>query len=241
MKIATFNINNVNRRLPNLLDWLKSAKPDIVCLQELKCTDQRFQSMPSDRPDYHAVWRGQRTWNGVAILSRSEPVVTRTTLPGDPKDEQARYIEAAINGILVGCIHELAAHGLTTEASLSSLTVLSPSEPEQANKHVELASVGRPGGPPSQSWEDYPGKSPFAATAGRGRWAGPNFARTDRGSRQGQGSPTTLASGVPKHSGWTADLPRRAVPAIAEVGFPIKKAERRTRAGFTASPRSMFC
>ena len=106
MKIATFNINNVNRRLPNLLDWLKSAKPDIVCLQELKCTDAQFPVDAIRQAGYHAVWRGQRTWNGVAILSRgSAPVVTRTSLPGDPKDEQARYIEAAIDGILIGCIY----------------------------------------------------------------------------------------------------------------------------------------
>jgi exodeoxyribonuclease III len=106
MKIATFNINNVNRRLPNLLDWLKSAKPDIVCLQELKCTDAQFPVDAIKQAGYHAVWRGQRTWNGVAILSRgSAPIVTRTALPGDPKDEQARYIEAAIDGILIGCIY----------------------------------------------------------------------------------------------------------------------------------------
>jgi exodeoxyribonuclease-3 len=106
MKIATFNINNVNRRLPNLLRWLKEAKPDVVCLQELKCADREFPAEPIRRAGYHAVWCGQRTWNGVAILSRgSEPIVTRTALPGDPSDDQARYIEAAIAGILVGCIY----------------------------------------------------------------------------------------------------------------------------------------
>jgi exodeoxyribonuclease-3 len=106
MKIATFNINNVNRRLPNLLDWLKTAKPDIVCPQELKCTDAQFPVDAIKQAGYHAVWRGQRTWNGVAILSRgSAPIVTRTSLPGDPSDDQSRYIEAAIEGILVGCIY----------------------------------------------------------------------------------------------------------------------------------------
>jgi len=106
MKIATFNINNVNRRLPNLLDWLKTARPDIVCLQELKCTDREFPAAAIEKAGYHAVWRCQRTWNGVAILSRgSEPVVTRTALSGDPKDDQARYIEAAVGGILIGCIY----------------------------------------------------------------------------------------------------------------------------------------
>lgn len=106
MKIATFNINNVNRRLPNLLQWLRTAKPDIVCLQELKCTDAEFPAEAINRAGYHAVWRGQKTWNGVAILSRhAEPIVTRTTLPGDPSDPQARYIEAAISGILVASIY----------------------------------------------------------------------------------------------------------------------------------------
>ena len=82
MKIATFNINNINRRLPNLLQWLKAAKPDVVCLQELKCTDEAFPAAAIMKAGYHAVWRGQRTWNGVAILARSEPVVTRMELPG---------------------------------------------------------------------------------------------------------------------------------------------------------------
>ena len=105
MKIATFNINNVNRRLPNLLQWLKDARPDVVCLQELKCSDREFPAAAIRRAGYHAIWRGQRTWNGVAILSRPEPIVTRTALPGDPGDAQARYIEAAIAGIVVGCIY----------------------------------------------------------------------------------------------------------------------------------------
>jgi exodeoxyribonuclease-3 len=106
MKIATFNINNINRRLPNLLHWLKTAKPDIACLQELKCTDAEFPATALNQAGYQAVWRGQRTWNGVAILARANaPVVTRTQLPGDSSDDQARYIEAAVGGILVGCIY----------------------------------------------------------------------------------------------------------------------------------------
>lgn len=106
MKIATFNINNVNRRLPNLLAWLKAAKPDVVCLQELKCTDAEFPAAAIRKAGYHAIWCGQRTWNGVAILShRAEPIMTRTALPGDSADGQSRYIEAAIDGILIGCIY----------------------------------------------------------------------------------------------------------------------------------------
>ena len=106
MKIATFNINNVNRRLPNLLQWLKVARPDIACLQELKCTDAEFPATAIKKAGYHAVWHGQRTWNGVAILARNaEPVVTLTALPGNTSDEQSRYIEAAIEGLLIGCIY----------------------------------------------------------------------------------------------------------------------------------------
>src|SRR2546422_6167422 len=99
MKIASFNINNVRKRLPNLLRWLRAAKPDVVCLQELKCTDAEFPIQAIERAGYGAVWRGQKTWNGVAILARhAEPVLTRTELPGDRGDKEARYIEAAVSG-----------------------------------------------------------------------------------------------------------------------------------------------
>ena len=106
MKIATFNINNVNRRLPNLLNWLKHAKPEIVCLQEIKCTDAEFPAEAIAKAGYRSVWQGQKTWNGVAILGRGiEPIVTRRRLPGAPSDTQARYIEAALDGIVVGCLY----------------------------------------------------------------------------------------------------------------------------------------
>jgi exodeoxyribonuclease III len=106
LKVATFNINNINRRLPNLLRWLRSSKPDVVCLQELKATDPDFPIDAIRKAGYGAVWRGQKTWNGVAILSRkTDPVLIRTELPGDPRDIQARYIEAAINGIIVTSIY----------------------------------------------------------------------------------------------------------------------------------------
>lgn len=106
MKIATFNINNVNKRLPNLLTWLKAAQPDVVCLQELKAADADFPIRAIERAGYAAVWRGQKTWNGVAILSRiGEPVVTRYGLPGDSEDRQARYIEAAVSGIIIASIY----------------------------------------------------------------------------------------------------------------------------------------
>jgi exodeoxyribonuclease-3 len=106
VKIATFNINNVNKRLENLLAWLGEAQPDVVCLQELKAEDRAFPEEVLRRAGYRAVWRGQPTWNGVAILARdAEPVLTRRELPGDPEDTQARYIEAAVRGVVVGCIY----------------------------------------------------------------------------------------------------------------------------------------
>jgi len=106
MKIATFNINNINKRLPNLLEWLHLSKPDVVCLQELKATDDAFPKNAIESFGYRAVWKGQKSWNGVAILSRvGEPVLTRTRLPGDAADTQARYIEAAVRGVLIASIY----------------------------------------------------------------------------------------------------------------------------------------
>ena len=106
MKIATFNINNVNKRLANLVQWLEQAGPDVVCLQELKATESDFPISAIEKVGYGAVWRGQKSWNGVAILARGgQPVVTRTELPGDRTDTQSRYIEAAVNGVLIATLY----------------------------------------------------------------------------------------------------------------------------------------
>ena len=106
MKVATFNINNVNRRLPNLLRWLRAAKPDVVALQELKAADTEFPIQAIEKAGYGAVWRGQKTWNGVAILARNaEPILIRNALPGDGSDREARYIEAAVRGIVITSIY----------------------------------------------------------------------------------------------------------------------------------------
>ena len=106
MKIATFNVNGINGRLTVLLDWLADAQPDIVCLQELKAPQDRFPLADIRKAGYHAVWHGQKGWNGVAILSRgAAPIETRRGLPGDPGDAHSRYIEAAVSGVLIGCVY----------------------------------------------------------------------------------------------------------------------------------------
>jgi exodeoxyribonuclease-3 len=106
VKIATFNINDINKRLENLLAWLAKAKPDVVCLQELKAEQGEFPAQALRNQGYEAVWEGERSWNGVAILSRNRsPVLTRSTLPSKSEDRQARYIEAAVNGVLIASIY----------------------------------------------------------------------------------------------------------------------------------------
>ena len=102
MKIATFNVNGIKSRLPNLLEWLEREQPDVACLQELKALDTAFPEDALRGAGYHALWHGQRSWNGVAILARGiQPVEVRRGLPGDPTDEHARYLEAAVDGLLV--------------------------------------------------------------------------------------------------------------------------------------------
>jgi exodeoxyribonuclease-3 len=106
MKIASFNINGINRRLPNLMAWLADAAPDVVCLQELKATDRQFPATALADAGYGAVWAGESSWNGVAILAKGvDPILTRDSLPGDDDDRQARYIEAAINGVVIACLY----------------------------------------------------------------------------------------------------------------------------------------
>jgi exodeoxyribonuclease III len=106
IKIATLNINDVNKRLANLSAWLGTSKPDVVCLQELKSANDAFPAAAIAEAGYRAIWKGQRTYNGVAILAgNGEPVLTRDRLPGNPADDQSRYIEAAVNGILIASIY----------------------------------------------------------------------------------------------------------------------------------------
>ncbi|WP_367871754.1 exodeoxyribonuclease III [Luteolibacter sp. Populi] len=106
MKIATYNVNGVNGRLPVLLRWLAEARPDVVCLQELKAPEEKFPALAIEEAGYGAIWHGQKSWNGVAILRRGDkPIETRRGLPGDPEDVHSRYIEAAVEGIVVGCLY----------------------------------------------------------------------------------------------------------------------------------------
>jgi len=106
MKIATYNVNGVNGRLPVLLRWLREAKPDVVCLQELKAPQEKFPLAAINDAGYQAIWHGQKSWNGVAILSAgAELKEVHRALPGDPEDLQSRYIEAIVNDIVIGCLY----------------------------------------------------------------------------------------------------------------------------------------
>ena len=106
MRIATFNINGINGRFSSLRQWLEETEPDVVCLQELKAADSAFPAAALREAGYGAIWHGEKSWNGVAILARAaDPIETRRGLPGDPADTQSRYIEAAIDGVLVGCLY----------------------------------------------------------------------------------------------------------------------------------------
>ena len=106
MKIATFNINGIRARLPRLLEWLEETRPDIACLQEIKCQDESFPAAEIGAAGYRALWHGQKGFNGVAILARGEPPrEVRRGLGGEPEDEHSRYLEADIAGLRVACIY----------------------------------------------------------------------------------------------------------------------------------------
>src|SRR5215472_12525286 len=106
MKIATYNVNGIRSRLPNLVEWLEGEKPDVACLQELKTPDDAFPMLAIRAAGYGAIWHGQKSWNGVAILARGvEPQEIRRTLPGAAEDVHSRYIEASVHDVTVGCLY----------------------------------------------------------------------------------------------------------------------------------------
>lgn len=106
MKIATYNVNGINARLPVLLNWLQQAQPDVVCLQELKAPQEKFPEAAIAEAGYSAIWHGQKSWNGVAILARNmQPQENQRGLPGDKDDTQSRYLEATIQGVRIGCLY----------------------------------------------------------------------------------------------------------------------------------------
>lgn len=106
MKIATYNVNGITSRLPVLFRWLNETSPDVACLQELKAPYEKFPQKAIEDAGYNAIWHGQKSWNGVAILAKNAtPEEIRRVLPGDPEDSHSRYIEATVNGILVGCLY----------------------------------------------------------------------------------------------------------------------------------------
>ncbi len=106
MKLATYNVNSINARLPVLLRWLADTRPDVVCLQELKAPQEKFPQLALLEAGYHAIWHGQKSWNGVAILARNQaPAEAARGLPGDPEDVQSRYVEATVGAVRVGCLY----------------------------------------------------------------------------------------------------------------------------------------
>ncbi|WP_160713016.1 exodeoxyribonuclease III [Chitinophaga solisilvae] len=106
MKIATYNVNGVNSRLPVLLRWLAETAPDVACLQELKAPQEKFPEQAIRDAGYDVCWHGQKSWNGVAMLSKAGPIKeVRRALPGDPEDVNSRYLEAEVNGMLIGCLY----------------------------------------------------------------------------------------------------------------------------------------
>jgi len=106
MKIVTYNINGIGARLPNLIRWLNETQPDVVGLQELKAPQEKFPEAAIREAGYGVIWHGQKSWNGVAILTRGfEPVEVRRVLPGDPEDLHSRYIEADVKGVRIGCLY----------------------------------------------------------------------------------------------------------------------------------------
>jgi exodeoxyribonuclease-3 len=106
MKMVSYNLNGIRARLPRLVEYLEEQKPEVVCLQEIKCADQLVPALDIEAAGYKALWHGQKGFNGVAILARdAEPKLRRVTLPGDPEDAHSRYIEAEVDGVVIASLY----------------------------------------------------------------------------------------------------------------------------------------
>ncbi len=105
MKIVSYNLNGIRARLPRLMEYLDEQQPDVLCLQEIKCADEVFPAAEIEAAGYRAVWHGQKGFNGVAILARTQPELRRVGLPGDPDDTHSRYLEALVDGVVVASIY----------------------------------------------------------------------------------------------------------------------------------------
>ena len=105
MKIASWNVNSIKARLPAVIDWLAAAAPDVLALQEIKCTAEAFPYLEIEAAGYRATVLGQKTYNGVALISKAAPDAVREGLPGDDRDDQARYVEAVFDGVRVASIY----------------------------------------------------------------------------------------------------------------------------------------
>ena len=145
MRLTTFNLNGIRARLPRLLEWLEREQPDVVCLQELKCADESLPIGDIEAAGYGAVWHGQKGFNGVAILADGiEPVEAQRTLPGDPEDEHARYIEADVNGVRVACIY--LPNGNPVGPEKTGTDTYGTCSPVQIRLNIELPVVFSPSG-----------------------------------------------------------------------------------------------
>src|SRR5947207_7481055 len=170
MKVATFNINDINKRLDQLLAWLAEAEPDVVSLQELKAEQGKFPMSALRTLGYEAVWQGERSWNGVAILARNHvPVLTCASLPGNPEDRQARYIEAAVHGFLITSIY--LPNAFTKDSGRPTLTPLQRNKSQSFPHRVNKASTCHSEPSESASADEDVSKNPddlsFARVPGR--------------------------------------------------------------------------
>ncbi len=106
VRIVSYNVNGIKARLPRLIEYLTEEQPDVVCLQELKASDDTFPEADIRAAGYGAIWHGQKGFNGVAVLARgSDPIERQRGLAGEPEDEHSRYLEAEVDGVVIASIY----------------------------------------------------------------------------------------------------------------------------------------